>query len=243
MDFNGKAPVPVRAYANSQSMNFRYENGISIVEVGGKEAYFWVGDGKGTYINNDGKMIVNDAQIYYELGLQLPSYGCMNVSDELIAFVADYEQFYSMPYRGQDSQNRTVGYGHVITAADGSRYDNGISQDEALNLLKSDLSKAVNQVNSFLSNNKIRVLQQQFDALVSFTFNAGSAWMNDSTLMKVLKDGAMNNASVKDAFLRWVYVNRRKSLGLYRRRVDEAEMFIHGDYVRDYVESPSSDYV
>ena len=38
-----------------------------------------------------------------------------NISPEGIGFIADYESFYSEPYRGLDSQNQTIGYGHVIT--------------------------------------------------------------------------------------------------------------------------------
>jgi len=35
-------------------------------------------------------------------------------SDDIIAFIKIYEGFRSMPYRGGDKQNRTVGYGHKI---------------------------------------------------------------------------------------------------------------------------------
>ncbi|MDR0382239.1 MAG: hypothetical protein LBH86_09660 [Oscillospiraceae bacterium] len=59
-------------------------------------------------------------------------YGGMDISDKLLQFVSDYETYHEMPYRGQDSQNRTVAYGHVITEEDGTKYDNGISEEAAL---------------------------------------------------------------------------------------------------------------
>ena len=37
-----------------------------------------------------------------------------DISDNGVGFIADYEDFYSKPYRGLDYQNQTIGYGHVI---------------------------------------------------------------------------------------------------------------------------------
>lgn len=240
VDYSGLAPVPVRAFTIAQGMGFSYNNGIATVSVGNASTTFHVGDGKGTYVNADGRMIVNDAQIYADLGMSLPAYGGMGVSEGLANFVADYEGgYHGMPYRGQDSSNRTIGFGHVITSADGNKYDNGISREAALALFKSDVQGAVSSVNRFLSTNKVRLTQQQFDSLVSFTFNAGASWMNNSGLRSVLLDGAMNSAAIEYEMMRWVYSEGVKSAGLYRRRSDEVQMFNDGNYVRDYPTAPA----
>ncbi len=76
--------------------------------------------------------------------------------------------------------------------------------------------------------------QNQFDALVSFTFNAGSAWMYNSTLRNVLLGGNLSNEAIYDAIMRWVYVNGDVAPGLVNRRKDEADLFLNGDYNRDY---------
>ena len=126
-------------------------------------------------------------------------------SDNLISFIADYESFKDMPYRGQDSQNRTIGYGHVITSSDGTKYDNGISQQDALALLRSDISdigEATAAVNKFCTDNSIQLTQNQFDSLVSFTFNTSSKWTETSTLKNVLLSNDFDK--VGDAMRMWI---------------------------------------
>ena len=65
-------------------------------------------------------------------------------------------------------QYYTIGYGHY-----GSDVYAGmtITQSQAEDMLKNDLKKYEGYVNTFLNNNGIDVNQNQFDALVSFTYN------------------------------------------------------------------------
>ena len=153
-------------------------------------------------------------------------------SNACISFIASYESFRAMPYKGQDSKNRTVGYGHVIISADGTKYDNGISQADALLLLKNDALSFTNQLNTFLRNNTILLTQNQYDALLSFTFNCGGDWIIESTLKNVLISG--NFSKVGDAMMMWINVNGQESQGLINRRTDEVEMFYNADYNRNY---------
>lgn len=68
-----------------------------------------------------------------------------NISEAGINFIADYEDYYAAPYRGLDSQNQTIGYGHVVTS--GENFDT-LTEDEAKALLKKDLQGFVQLVNS-----------------------------------------------------------------------------------------------
>ena len=159
-------------------------------------------------------------------------------SDDLLDFLKDYEKFYAMPYIGLDSQNRTVGYGHVITPEDGTKYDNGITEEEATELLKRDLERVVYQyLNPWLEDNSIVLTQQQYDALVSFTFNLGQSWMNGSGLSEALLSGDFSEVGAQ--MMRWVNVNGKPSAGLYRRRNDEVNMFENGSYERTYPDPPA----
>ena len=151
-------------------------------------------------------------------------------SPACIQFIASYEGFSAMPYRGLDSQNRTVGYGHVITAADGTKYDNGITEKDALALLHTDAERFTKQLNNFLSSKGISLTQNQYDALLSFSFNCGGAWMNQSTLRNILISKEFNK--VGDALNMWVNVNGKRAQGLVNRRADEVEMFYRGNYKR-----------
>lgn len=151
-----------------------------------------------------------------------------NISEAGINFIADYEKFYAVPYRGLDSQNQTIGYGHVITA--GESFDT-LTEDEAKVLLEKDLQDFVQLVNNITAGLNLR--QCQFDSLVSFSYNCGANELKYSSLLKDIKSGA-DDETIKEDFLKWIYCNKERALGLYRRRYDECEMYLSGDYVRTY---------
>jgi Phage-related lysozyme (muraminidase) len=151
-----------------------------------------------------------------------------NISEAGINFIANYEKFYAAPYRGLDSQNQTIGYGHVITL--GENFDI-LTEDEAKAILQKDLQGFVQLVNNI--TNGLNINQCQFDALVSFSYNCGANELKYSSLLKDIKSGSTNEI-IKDDFLMWIYCNHEKSLGLYRRRYDEYEMYSNGDYTRTY---------
>ena len=162
------------------------------------------------------------------------NYSCSSnyfqISDNGLNFISDYESFYATPYRGLDSQNQTIGYGHVIKIAE---IFESITADEAKDLLKKDLDSFVYLVNTMVLG--LSLSQNQFDALVSFVYNCGVTALNNSTLLKDIRAGATNE-TIKDDFLMWSNCNEKFALGLYRRRFDEFEMYSNADYTRTYRE-------
>ena len=166
----------------------------------------------------------------------------MHISEKGLNFIADYEDFYSKPYRGQDFQNRTVGYGHVILEQEGNKYDNGITKEEALKLLKTDIIERENDVNYLIKKYNIQLNQNQFDSLVSFTYNAGNSWIYGSKitdLRNILCSRNYNSQDIRNEFFTWIKVNNKVSLGLYRRRNDEANIFNNNIYERTYPNLPN----
>ncbi len=153
-----------------------------------------------------------------------------DISYDGVQFIADYEYYFAMPYRGLDSQNQTIGYGHVITS--GENFES-LSIDEAKSLLKKDLNNFVYLVNAMIIG--LSLSQNQFDALVSFSYNCGVGALNNSTLLKDIKANAPID-KIKEDFVMWIYCNEEKALGLYRRRYDEFEMYSNADYTRTYRE-------
>ena len=153
-----------------------------------------------------------------------------NISANGFNFIVDYESFYPEPYRGLDSQNQTIGYGHVIILGENIER---LTEDEAKALLKKDLESFVHLVNIMVLG--LNISQCQFDSLVSFAYNAGATALKYSSLLKDIKNGA-DNETIKDDFLKWIYCNHEKALGLYRRRYDEFEMYSNADYTRTYRE-------
>lgn len=111
----------------------------------------------------------------------------------------------------------TIGYGHTK----GVQSDMKISQAQATQFLKEDLKSCEKCVNQYV---KVGLNQNQFDALVSFTFNCGGGALKSSTLLKKLNKGDYTGAA--NEFLRWNKSNGKVLNGLIKRRKAEKELFL-----------------
>lgn len=120
----------------------------------------------------------------------------------------------------------TIGYGHLIG---GSENFSNITKFEALDILARDLQEAEERVKQCSEKYGVVWDQNQFDALVSLSFNSG---YNVSYVIEDLVNGDDPYA----AFSTIIKANGEKSLGLYRRRMDEADTFVLGTYERTYRE-------
>lgn len=110
----------------------------------------------------------------------------------------------------------TIGYGHTA----GVRRGDVIDERKAEQLLAEDLKKFEAVVNRECP----RVNQNQFDALVSFTFNLGETNLLKSTLLKCVKANP-DNQNIYTEFLRWNKSKGEVLPGLIRRRKAEAELY------------------
>ncbi len=91
-----------------------------------------------------------------------------------------------------------------------------ITQEQASALLLQDVASAVAAVNRLVT---VPLTQNQFDALVDFTFNSGQGNLASSTLLRELNAG--NTAGAAAQFLVWVYAGGVKLPGLVKRRQAE----------------------
>lgn len=110
----------------------------------------------------------------------------------------------------------TIGYGHT----QGVKPGQVISEKQAESLLKGDLlvfEKAV------LSHN-LKLNQNQFDALVSFTYNVGPGNLAKSTLLQKVKLNS-NDPAIRDEFMKWNKAKGKTLAGLTRRRKAEADLY------------------
>ena len=108
------------------------------------------------------------------------------VSDDCVSFISSAEGVRLKAYKDL-AGNLTIGYGNHIWPFD--PFYNNITMSEAFAMFAKSLNKGsfANSVNKFLINNQIKFNQHQFDALVSFTYNLGPAWLyNNCPLAKVL---------------------------------------------------------
>ena len=116
----------------------------------------------------------------------------------------------------------TIGYGHTNGVKSGMQ----ITKVQALNYLKQDLSVYEKAVTNYV---KVPLNQNQFDALVSFSFNCGSGALKTSTLLKKLNSCDYNGAA--NEFLKWNKSNGKVLNGLVRRRQEEKELFLKTNYL------------
>jgi len=115
----------------------------------------------------------------------------------------------------------TIGYGHLLKT--GESFSDGITEAYASVLLHNDLETAEMAVNRLV---KVPLTQNQFDALVDFTFNLGPGALAGSTLLRLLNSGDFAAAAAQ--FERWVHAGGVPLPGLIRRRRAEAELFCTG---------------
>lgn len=114
----------------------------------------------------------------------------------------------------------TIGYGHTGPDV----YPNQqITAEEAEKLLWEDTESAQQAVSSFVS---AKINQNEYDSLVSFTFNVGPTAFVNSTLLRLLNKGA-DRKVVAAEFGRWVKAGSDTPVpGLVRRREEERKLFL-----------------
>lgn len=115
----------------------------------------------------------------------------------------------------------TIGFGTI-------KYPNGVrvkrgdtcTLEQAKSYMKYDLIEFEHTVNSLV---KVPLNQNQFDALVSLTYNIGSGAFKSSTLLKKLNLSDYKGAA--DQFDVWVNAGGKRMQGLANRRAKEKEFF------------------
>lgn len=112
----------------------------------------------------------------------------------------------------------TIGYGHRLLPSDSYKK---ISREKAEQILENDLCRVERAVLKYIN---VEVNDDQFAALVSFTFNVGVAALQRSVLRQKINYGHYDDGAKE--FLKWVYAGGRKIIGLVRRRKLESDLFL-----------------
>lgn len=164
----------------------------------------------------------------------------LRASDQVIKFIGDKEGFVSdITYDYMAGYLPTLGHGVVVWG--GEAFYDHLTKGEAFAwLVKTVNSNGFTKaVNNFLINNGLKFNQQQFDALVSFSYNCGTGWTYSSDLKRILLNSANNNLNNinRSAFisemLSYHHAGGVCYYGLLYRRADELEMFLYNDYAPD----------
>ena len=116
----------------------------------------------------------------------------------------------------------TIGWGHTGKDAVPGKT---ITKDRAEQILRIDVRRFEDAVNLLIT---VPLNQQQFDALVSFTFNCGIGALEESTLRKRLNKGEDPNTVAREELPKWVKAGSKTLPGLVERRKKEVELFTSG---------------
>lgn len=111
----------------------------------------------------------------------------------------------------------TIGYGTTR----GVKQGQVITKAEAEALLRADVQRFEVEVSQLV---KVPVSQNQWDALISFTYNLGAANLESSTLLRLLNTG--DYAGAAEQFPRWNKAGGKVLKGLVSRRAAERALFL-----------------
>lgn len=149
----------------------------------------------------------------------------MKYSNKCLSLIKKWEGLYLYAYL--DPVNiPTIGFGTV-------RYPDGklvtlkdkITEQQAEEFLQDECERMAVELSTLIT---VTVNQNQFDALLSFSYNLGVGSFKTSTLRRKLNSGDTLGAA--EEFSRWVYATDKrvkiKLPGLVNRRNDEQKLFL-----------------
>ncbi|WP_208951525.1 lysozyme [Rahnella sp. ChDrAdgB13] len=148
----------------------------------------------------------------------LPGYHALQVSDEGLRLITDFEGCQLQPYQCS-AGFWTSGIGHTAGVVPGK----AISDHQAAENLLQDIQQTERAVKKCMPAD---MPQPVFDAVVSFSFNVGTGAACKSTLAYFINKQQWRQACGQ--LPRWVYVKGQRSSGLERRRNAEFTVCLKG---------------
>ena len=137
-----------------------------------------------------------------------------------IDLIKRYEGFRPQAY--QDSVGVwTIGYGTTRINGQPVKAGMTITEDQALQLVQQEVNKLWSQIESIL---KVKINDNQMNALVDFAYNLGFGSLKNSTLMRLVNESKFEEAA--NEFPRWVYAGGKVLPGLVKRREAERQLFL-----------------
>ncbi|MBQ3529490.1 MAG: SH3 domain-containing protein [Oscillospiraceae bacterium] len=155
----------------------------------------------------------------------------LTASDNCLSVLKAEEGFSKTPY--WDFTQYTVGYGTRCPADMVEYYtQNGITEAEAETLLRNHLAGVERDIHvKVIDRYGLELTQNQFDALVLFSYNCGTGWAYETggTFHQAIATGATGNDLIR-AFALWCSAGNQIRTFLLRRRLSEANMYLNAVY-------------
>jgi GH24 family phage-related lysozyme (muramidase) len=154
----------------------------------------------------------------------------LSLGEKGLKLLQDFEQFRTKMYESDGGGHCTVGWGHLVHRGkcDGreneKQFTLGITKDDGNKLLASDTADAEKAVNKAITDYGVSPTQNQFDALVSFAYNAGTGSLK--TMLKgAEKEGKLDLKNVPDRMKLYEKSDGQIVKGLTNRRSAEISLF------------------
>jgi lysozyme len=146
----------------------------------------------------------------------------MKLDENGYQLICEFEGLMLKPYLCS-AKIPTIGYGNTYYP-NGVRVtllDKAITKEYAFEIFKEIADKFAKRVASMV---KKPLTQNQFNSLVSFTYNVGTGAFSTSTLLKKVNANP-NDLTIRTEFMRWNKANRVVVNGLTRRRKKESDLY------------------
>jgi len=140
----------------------------------------------------------------------------MRTSQRGLSLIKSFEGLRLLAYRDTVGV-WTIGYG----ATRGVKAGMSITKEQAERMLLNDVQRFEPEVERLV---KVPLSGNQWDALVSFTYNLGASNLESSTLLRLLNVG--DYAGAAEQFPRWNKAGGKVLSGLVRRREVERVLFL-----------------
>jgi len=146
----------------------------------------------------------------------------LTLSDNGIDLIVAFEGCALQPYNDAHGY-ATVGIGHLIRQSPILPTDLPITKERAYEIFRTDSKMAQWAVNHYVA---VPLNQNQFDALVDFTFNLGSGTFAKSSVLTTVNESKF--ASVPQHLALYNESGGKVLSGLVRRRAAEGALFMKG---------------
>ncbi len=199
-------------------MNLSHEGAVALVVVVvaavGAGVWLYLGQSPDAPVDNSPSEVVS----------VVPSGGKMSISQAGLLKIIQFEGWVDHPYNDQAGY-ATIGYGHLlhkspVDQSDLDAYPEPLTKMQGAALLNADVQSAVEAVNNYVT---VPLRQDQFDALVSFTFNLGVGTFEKSSVLT-----AVNNQDWPNVIYwlnQYVHADGEVVEDLVSRRAQESEAF------------------
>ncbi len=156
----------------------------------------------------------------------------LKASDAYINLLKGWEGFRATPY--WDVNHYSIGYGTSCPSDQVDYYNqNPISEETADAMMRASLAGFERSVNNYAKKHGLNLTQNQFDALVSFTYNCGDSW---TTSLNGYFNTALRYGDTGRLFMYGIglYGMAGGKYILMKRRMREANIYLNGVYTNDY---------